>query len=180
MVRLPRGFLEDLSGVIFKHDVLFLETICRELSIPFREAKIKILGVGEEPPLEITGDLSDGDTQCQIMRLDNASMIYRQCPNRQMIGHSACEGHNIYYEERSHNSNFVKKEALAGVPELEWFYDERMQEHILWHPNRKTLYSKDLVLLEGRLWKDPVSETYYRIHISEKNLHLLKKKAAKN
>ena len=42
MVRIPRGFLEDLSSVIFKHDVLFLESVCRELNIPFREAKNKV------------------------------------------------------------------------------------------------------------------------------------------
>ena len=47
MVRIPRGFVEDLSSVIFKHDVLFLETVCRELNIPFREAKNKVLGLGE-------------------------------------------------------------------------------------------------------------------------------------
>jgi hypothetical protein len=180
MVRLPRGFLEDLSGVIFKHDVLFLETICRELSIPFREAKIKILGVGEESLLEITGDLSDGDTQCQIMCLEMRSMIYRQCPHRQMFGHSACEAHHAYYEGTRKSSNFVKRDALADIPELQWFYDELSQKYVLWHPIRNTLYSKELVLLEGTLWKDPTSETYYKIHISEKNLHLLKKKAAKN
>lgn len=182
MVRVPRGLLEDLSGVIFKHDVLFLESVCRELSIPFREAKMKILGAGEEPNLEITGELCDGDTQCQIWRLDHESMIYRQCPHRQMLGHKACETHNRFYEDRRVDIHFVKKEALAGKPELEWYYDEPTQEHILWHPLRKKFYSKDLVLLEGTLWSDSMAETNYILHISELNRNIYRKRhlATKN
>lgn len=176
MVRLPRGLLEDLSGVIFKHDVLFLENICRELSIPFREAKAKILGQGEEPDLEITGELCDGDTQCQIWRLDSESMIYRQCPNRQILGHYACETHNRFYEERAHDIHFAKKEDLAGKPELEWFYHEPTQEHILWHPLRKKFYSKELTLLEGKLWTEKESETNYILHINERNQDAYRKR----
>jgi hypothetical protein len=182
MVRIPRGLLEDLSGVIFKHDVLFLENVCRELSIPFREAKMKILGQGEEPNLEITGELCDGDTQCQIWRLDKISMIYQQCPGRQMPGHSACELHNMYYEDRINDVHFVKKDELAGKPELEWYYNESSQEHILWHPLRKKFYSKNLTSLEGKKWTDSTSDISYILHISERDSNQYRKQhlASKN
>ena len=112
MVRIPRGFLEDLSSVIFKHDVLFLESVCRELNIPFREAKNKVLGVGEECQLEMTGDLSDGSTQCEFWILNLETMLYKQCPARQMIQCSGCELHNSYNSTVSARIIFLKRQTF--------------------------------------------------------------------
>jgi len=180
MVRIPRGFLEDLSSVIFKHDVLFLESVCRELNIPFREAKNKILGVGEECPLEITSDLSDGSTQCEFWILNPETMLYKQCPARQMIQCSGCELHNMYNTITSSKNQILKKADLAGLPELEWVYHEKEQKYFLYNPIQKKIFTKDCVPADGNLWEDKETEIIYRIIIKPQALYKYKKlKAAR-
>jgi hypothetical protein len=181
MVRIPRGFLEDLSSVIFKHDVLFLESVCRELNIPFREAKNKVLGVGEECRLEITGDLSDGSTQCEFWILNQETMLYKQCPARQMIQCSGCELHNSYNTTLSSKNQILKKEDLAGLPELEWVYHEVQKQHFLYNSVQNKFFTKDCAPADGYLWEDKETEILYRIIVKPKALYKYKKlKAARN
>lgn len=175
MVRIPRGFVEDLSSVIFKHDVLFLETVCRELNIPFREAKNKVLGLGEECPLEITSDLSDGVTQCEFWILNPETMLYKQCPARQMIQCSGCELHNMYSTVTSSKSLVITKEAAAKYPELEWNYHTTKKQYILYNPKEKQLFTKDCQHMNGYLWEDKETETLYRINRTPRSLYLYKK-----
>ena len=175
MVRIPRGFLEDLSSVIFKHDVLFLESVCRELNIPFREAKNKVLGLGEECPLEMTSDLSDGSTQCEFWILHPETMLYKQCPARQMIQCSGCELHNSYNTTISNKNHILKKEDLAGLPELEWVYHETLKQYFLYNPIQKKIFTKDCESADGYLWEDKETEIIYRIIVKPKALYKYKK-----
>ena len=168
MVRIPRDFLADLSTVIFKHDVLFLESVCRELNIPFREAKMKILGAGEECTLELTAELCDASTQCEFWLLNPDVMIYKQCPARQMVSCSGCELHNIYNKIDSDKDLVVKKEFIANLPELEWVYLEHTKQHLLYSAVKNQLYTKDLIPVKGRLWKDKESDIIYQVYSSPK------------
>jgi len=181
MVRIPRGFLEDLSSVIFKHDVLFLESVCRELNIPFREAKNKVLGVGEECQLEITSDLSDGSTQCEFWILNQETMLYKQCPARQMIQCSGCELHNSYNTALSSKNHVLKKVDLADLPEVEWVYHEIQKQCFLYNPHQKRFFTKDCAPADGYLWEDKETEILYRIIVKPKALYKYKKlKAARD
>ena len=175
MVRVPRGFVEDLSSVIFKHDVLFLETVCRELNIPFREAKNKVLGLGEECPLEMTSDLSDGATQCEFWILNPETMLYKQCPARQMIQCSGCELHNMYTSIASSKNQILKKEDLLDTPELEWVYHSVKKEYMLNNPVEKELFSKNCQPMNGYLWEDKETETLYRLNMTPRSIYQLKK-----
>ena len=175
MTRIPRGFLEDLSSVIFKHDVLFLESVCRELNIPFREAKNKVLGLGEECQLEITSDLSDGSTQCEFWILNPETMLYKQCPARQMIQCSGCELHNSYNTNVSSKNQVLKKEDLAGLPELEWVYHETLKQYFLYNSLQKRFFTKDCAPTDGHLWEDEETGIIYRIIIKPKALYKYKK-----
>jgi hypothetical protein len=180
MVRIPRGFLEDLSSVIFKHDVLFLESVCRELNIPFREAKNKVLGVGEECSMEITSDLSDGSTQCEFWILNQETMLYKQCPARQMIQCSGCELHNSYNTTVSSKNQVLRKEDLAGLPELEWIYHEIQKQYFLYNSVQKRFFTKDCAPADGYLWEDEETGILYRIIVKPKALYKYKKlKAAR-
>jgi hypothetical protein len=180
MTRIPRGFLEDLSSVIFKHDVLFLESVCRELNIPFREAKNKVLGLGEECQLEITSDLSDGSTQCEFWILNPETMLYKQCPARQMIQCSGCELHNSYNTNVSSKNHILKKEDLAGLPELEWVYHEILKQYFLYNSLQKRFFTKDCVPTDGYIWEDEETGILYRIIIKPNALYKYKKlKAAR-
>ena len=176
MVRIPRDFLADLSTVIFKHDVLFLESVCRELNIPFREAKMKILGAGEECTLELTAELCDGSTQCEFWLLNPDVMIYKQCPARQMVSCSGCELHNIYNKIDSDKNLIVKKEAIATLPELEWVYLEHTKQHLLYSATKNQLYTKDLIAVKGRLWEDKQSGIIYQVYSSPKTIYANKKR----
>jgi hypothetical protein len=181
MVRIPRGFLEDLSSVIFKHDVLFLESVCRELNIPFREAKNKVLGLGEDCPLEITSDLSNGLTQCEFWILNPETMLYKQCPARQMIQCSGCELHNSYNTTVSSKNQILKKADLANLPELEWAYHEKQQQYFLYNPIQKQFFTKDCQQMDGYLWEDKETETFYRLNMTRRSIYQLKKlKAARS
>ena len=175
MVRIPRGFVEDLSSVIFKHDVLFLETVCRELNIPFREAKNKVLGIGEECPLEMTSDLSDGATQCEFWILNPETMLYKQCPARQMIQCSGCELHNMFTTISSSKGQVITKEDTAAYPELEWLYHSTKKQHVLYNPIKKQLFTKDCQLINGYVWEDKESETLYRLNMTPHTIYLSKK-----
>jgi hypothetical protein len=175
MVRIPRDFLADLSTVIFKHDVLFLESVCCELNIPFREAKMKVLGAGEECTLELTGELCDGSTQCEFWLLNADVMIYKQCPARQMVSCSGCELHNIYNKIDSDKNLIVKKEAIATLPELEWVYLEHTKQHLLYSAAKNQLYTKDLIAVKGHLWKDKQSGIIYQVYSSPKTIYANKK-----
>ena len=175
-MRLPRGFLEDLAPVITRHDILFLATICKELNLPFREAKSKILGLGEEVQIECTSDLSEGNTQCEFWLLNSEAKVYKQCPARQMLGCSGCELHNVYNTIESTKGTIVKKSALADCEELEWIYNEQAQEYILYHPITKKLFTKDLVLLESKLYYDPKMEEHILITITPMARYLCKKR----
>jgi len=175
MVRIPRGFLEDLSSVIFKHDVLFLESVCRELNIPFREAKNKVLGLGEDCPLEITSDLSNGLTQCEFWILNPETMLYKQCPARQMIQCSGCELHNSYNTTVSSKNQILKKADLANLPELEWAYHEKQQKYFLYNPIQKQFFTKDCQQMDGYLWEDKETETFYRLNMTRRSIYQLKK-----
>jgi len=175
MVRIPRGFLEDLSSVIFKHDVLFLESVCRELNIPFREAKNKVLGLGEDCPLEITSDLSNGLTQCEFWILNPETMLYKQCPARQMIQCSGCELHNSYNTTVSSKNQILKKADLANLPELEWAYHEKQQQYFLYNPIQKQFFTKDCQQMDGYLWEDKETETFYRLNMTRRSIYQLKK-----
>ena len=175
-MRLPRGFLEDLAPSITRHDMLFLAEVCRELNLPFREVKNKILGLGEEVEIEFTGDLSEGKTQCEFWLLNSEVNIYKQCPARQMLGCSGCELHNIYNSIDSTKGNCVKKSALQECPELEWIYNEQAQEHILYNPVTKKLYTKDLTLIESNLHYDAKMEGYLLVKITPLARYLIKKK----
>lgn len=175
MVRVPRGFVEDLSSVIFKHDVLFLETVCRELNIPFREAKNKVLGLGEECPLEMTSDLSDGSTQCEFWILNPETMLYKQCPARQMIQCSGCELHNMYSSIASSKNQILKKEDLLNIPELEWVYHTVKKEYMLNNPVEKKLFTKNCQPMYGYLWEDTETETLYRLNMTPRSIYQLKK-----
>ena len=168
MVRIPRDFLADLSTVIFKHDVLFLESVCRELNIPFREAKMKVLGAGEDCTLELTGELCDASTQCEFWLLNSDVMIYKQCPSRQMVGCTGCELHNIYNKIDSDKGLVVRKELIANLPELEWVYLEHTKQHLLYSAVKNQLYTKDLIPVKGRLWKDKESDIIYQVYSSPK------------
>jgi hypothetical protein len=179
-MRIPRGFLEDLSSVIFKHDVLFLEAVCRELNIPFREAKNKVLGLGEECPLEVTSDLSDGSTQCEFWILNPETMLYKQCPARQMIQCSGCELHNSYNTITSSKNHILKKEDIADLPELDWFYHEIKKQHFLYNSVQKRFFTKDCAPADGYLWENKETEMLYRIVVNPKALYKYKKlKAAR-
>ena len=175
MVRIPRGFLEDLSSVIFKHDVLFLESVCRELNIPFREAKNKVLGLGEDCPLEITSDLSDGLTQCEFWILNQETMLYKQCPARQMIQCSGCILHNSYNTTVSSKNQILKKGDLAGLPELEWVYHEIQKQYFLYNSIQKKFFTKDCASADGYLWQEEETGILYRIIVKPKDLYKYKK-----
>jgi hypothetical protein len=178
MVRIPRDFLADLSTVIFKHDVLFLESVCRELNIPFREAKMKILGAGEDCTLELTGELCDASTQCEFWLLNLDSMIYKQCPARQMVSCSGCVLHNIYNKIDSEKDLVVKKDTIANLPELEWVYLEHTKQHLLYSSAKNQMYTKDLTIVKGRLWKDKESGIIYHIYSSPKVIFANRKRWA--
>jgi len=176
MVRIPRDFLADLSTVIFKHDVLFLESVCRELNIPFREAKMKVLGAGEDCKLELTGELCDTSTQCEFWLLNTDVMIYKQCPARQIVGCSGCTLHNIYNKIDSDKNLIVKKEAIASLPELEWVYLEHMKQYLLYSSAKNELYTKDLIAVKGHLWTDTQSGIIYQVYSSPKTIYANKKR----
>ena len=176
MVRIPRDFLADLSTVIFKHDVLFLESVCRELNIPFREAKMKVLGAGEDCTLELTGELCDGSTQCEFWLLNTDVMIYKQCPARQMVSCSGCVLHNIYNKIDSDKHLVVKKDVIAHLPELEWVYLEHKKQYLLYSAAKNQLYTQDLIAVKGRLWKDKQSDITYQVYSSPRVVFANKKR----
>ena len=175
-MRLPRGFLEDLAPSITRHDMLFLADVCRELNLPFREVKNKILGLGENVEIEFTADLSEGKTQCEFWLLNSEVNIYKQCPARQMLGCSGCELHNIYNTLNSTKANCVKKSALKDCHELEWIYNEQAQEYIVYNPMTKKLFTKDLAPLESKLYYDPKMEEHILITITPMARYLCKKR----
>jgi hypothetical protein len=175
-MRLPRGFLEDLAPSITRHDILFLAEICRELNLPFREVKNKILGLGEDIEIEFTNDLSEGMTQCEFWLLNSEVNIYKQCPARQMLGCSGCELHNIYNSIDSTKANCLKKSTLTHCQELEWIYNEQAQEHILYNPVTMKLYTKDLTLIESKLRYDQKMEGYLLVKITPLARYLYKKR----
>jgi hypothetical protein len=142
--------------------------VCRELNIPFREAKMKVLGAGEDCTLELTGELCDGSTQCEFWLLNLDVMIYKQCPARQMVGCSGCTLHNIYNKIDSDKNLIVKKEAIASLPELEWVYLEHMKQYLLYSAAKNQLYTKDLVSVRGHLWTDKQSGIIYQVYSSPK------------
>jgi hypothetical protein len=142
--------------------------VCRELNIPFREAKMKVLGAGEDCTLELTGELCDASTQCEFWLLNSDVMIYKQCPSRQMVSCSGCELHNIYNKIDSDKDLVVKKEFIANLPELEWVYLEHTKQHLLYSAVKNQLYTKDLIPVKGRLWKDKESDIIYQVYSSPK------------
>jgi hypothetical protein len=82
----------------------------------------------------------------------------------------------VYLLPESTKGNCVKKTALQDCPELEWIYNEQAQDHILYNPVTKKLFTKDLVPFESKLYYDPKMEGYLLIKITPLARYLIKKK----
>jgi hypothetical protein len=138
------------------------------------------LGLGEECLLEMTSDLSDGATQCEFWILNPETMLYKQCPARQMIQCSGCELHNSYNTTVSSKNQILKKADLVNLPELDWVYHEIQKQYFLYNPIQKQFFTKDCKQMEGYLWEDKETEIIYRIIVKPKALYKYKKlKAAR-
>ena len=137
---------------------------------------MKVLGAGEECTLELTGELCDGSTQCEFWLLNVDVMVYKQCPARQMVSCSGCELHNIYNKINSEKDLVVKKDTIAHLPELEWVYLEHTKQHLLYSAAKNQLYTKELIAVKGRLWKDKESGIMYQIYSSPKVIFANKKR----
>jgi hypothetical protein len=108
-------------------------------------------------------------------------MLYKQCPARQMIQCSGCELHNSYNTTLSSKNQILKKEDLAGLPELEWVYHEVQKQHFLYNSVQNKFFTKDCAPADGYLWEDKETEILYRIIVKPKALYKYKKlKAARN
>jgi hypothetical protein len=163
--RLPRGFLEGFKEVIYMHDIRFLETICNDLHIPYREAKMKILGPGTDVQLQVALNAVNEGTQCNFWILNQKTSMYSQCSSRQLPGKTGCDSHNCYDKIKS--KNFIKTEEIRNIQQLEWLYHRKGKYYLLLNPQTRQIYSVSGELQQLRLWKAPNGGKNYLI---EKNL----------
>ena len=84
----------------------------------------------------------------------------------------------IYNKIDSEKDLVVKKDAIANLPELEWVYFEHTKQHLLYSAAKNQLYTKDLTIVKGRLWKDKESDIMYQIYSSPKVIFANRKRWA--
>jgi hypothetical protein len=97
-----------------------------------------------------------------------------------MIQCSGCELHNSYNTNVSSKNHILKKEDLAGLPELEWVYHEILKQYFLYNSLQKRFFTKDCVPTDGYIWEDEETGILYRIIIKPNALYKYKKlKAAR-
>ena len=165
-VRIPRTFHENLKDVIYRHDVGFLEEVCRELRIPFREAKQKILGAGAEDKIILCNELYNEIIQCDIWIYNSKTRHYCRCPAKQTPGHTACEQHKCFHKTPS--SKFVTIDKLADLPYLEWIHNTTTDTYMLVDKKTRKLYTAEDMPADGLYWTAPDGSNYILYHGAKK------------
>jgi len=156
-MRLPRSLIDDLQSVVFKHDAQFLETVCRQLNLPFREAKIKILGVGTDVQLTLCDELSTVDSQCGIWTLNRKTNHYRQCWGRRLPGSQFCDCHSALHSIRG---EFATQDMLKDMRKLEWIYHKEQKRHYLLDSVKGTIFTAEDQPVAGTVWTAPNGKNY--------------------
>ena len=145
---LPKEFLQNLSTVIFKHDILFLQEICNELNIPFREMKAKILGMGTTTQMSVSTEFTGHVTQCCYWVQSKATAHWIQCPDRQILGLTSCAEH------KKHPSRGRLRSAFTANP-MNYIIDKKTKESYMYEPKSKRLFHLNDSHTDGKVWIAP-------------------------
>ena len=145
---LPKEFLQNLSSVIFKHDILFLQEICNELNIPFREMKAKILGMGTTTQMSVSTEFTGHVTQCCYWVQSKSTAHWIQCPDRQVLGHDECAEH------KKHPSRGRLRSAFTANP-MNYIINKKSKEVFIYEPKSKRLFYLNDTPVNGILWTGP-------------------------
>jgi hypothetical protein len=145
---LPKEFLQNLSTVIFKHDILFLQEICNELNIPFREMKAKILGMGTTTQMAISTEFTGHVTQCCYWVQSKSTAHWIQCPDRQILGLTSCAEHN------KHPSRGRLRSDFTANP-MNYIINKKTKEPFMYEPKSKRLFHLNDNRIDGILWTAP-------------------------
>jgi len=158
-IRLPKGFIEDLKDVIFRHDILFLEEICRELKIPFREMKAKILGMWQESELQVSTELTTSRTQCIYWNQNKVTKHWIRCPEWQVLGKEVCQ-HHFKHPERSKLYKDLKK-----LSSLNYIKDKKTKEYYMWCPLTMKMFLLDDTPFPGEIYiYQKTGKTWYLLN----------------
>jgi hypothetical protein len=142
---LPKEFLQNLSTVIFKHDILFLQEICNELNIPFREMKAKILGMGTTTQIAVSTEFTGNITQCCYWVQSKSTAHWIQCPDRQILGLTSCAEH------KKHPSRGRLRSEFTANP-MNYINNKKMKEVFMYEPKSKRLFHLNDSHIDGILW----------------------------
>lgn len=148
-LRLPRKLLENLNETIFKHDSQFLEAVCSQLGIPFKEAKQKILGFGSE--ITVCENLPNETNQCEFYFLHSKTGHYQRCHNRQIPGSSSCSDHHCFFNMRTRT--VIHKDSLTELGNLQWIWHPKMKRYFLGDTKSGKVYTANDEPCENlRVW----------------------------
>jgi len=145
---LPKEFLQNLSTVIFKHDILFLQEICNELNIPFREMKAKILGMGTTTQMTVSTEFTRHVTQCCYWVQSRSTAHWIQCPDRQILGLNSCAEHKKY------SGRGCLRSELTANP-MSYIINKKSKEVFMYEPKSKRLFNPNDSRIDGILWTAP-------------------------
>lgn len=149
-MRVPRGFIDNFKDVIFKHDAQFLETVCSELNIPFREAKQKILGIGTTAELIVKDEALNENQQCEFFVLNTKTSHYMRCFSRQAPGLCACENHSCFL--RIPSTKVIHKKDILDLSVLNWIWQRKEKKYYLADDKMNVYTADDQKVKNKKIW----------------------------